>query len=382
MIKYFSCLILFLFPHLTQGEIIIRTFTRSKPVTVVFTPLSGDYFLSTAAEDSLLVKVNEPVIITRYNNKVIYKTIDGDSQVIDSVLFRPLSSEALFLLRAPGKKEAVKTLDGRLLIKSFPGSLLILNITETENYLPGVVRAEAGSRGPLEYFRTQAVVARTYAYRHDERHSLDGYNLCDDTHCQVYPGIISDSVIIKACSSTAGKVLVDKDSILIISAFHGNCGGQTASSKDVWVTEQPYLVSIADPYCTSANNSRWEKPVTAALWQGFLRSKGIDAVQYSQTITASSAQAKRTRYYMLAGKEIPNEDIRLAFNLKSSFFTVIPVADSVVIKGRGYGHGVGLCQDGARVMAARGKTFKEITLFYYPGTVITDIKNARKPERP
>ena len=82
----------------------------------------------------------------------------------------------------------------RLRVKSYPGSLQVLNITSVENYLPGVVRAEAGKYGPAEYFRAQAVVARTYIYRNIDRHELDGYNLCDDTHCQVYPGIITESL--------------------------------------------------------------------------------------------------------------------------------------------------------------------------------------------
>jgi stage II sporulation protein D len=85
---------------------------------------------------------------------------------------------------------------------------------------------------------------------------------------------------------------------------------------------------------------------------------------------------------MITDKTVSYEDIRIAFNLRSSFFTVIPSADSVVFKGRGYGHGVGLCQDGARVMASRGKSYQEITGFYYPGTAVIDVKFARKLIRP
>ena len=380
--KLLAALFLMLFPLTARAEITIRIFTRTKPSSAVFTPLAGNYYLKFSTFDSILVKPGEPVVITRFNSGVIFRTIAGKSLAADSISIRPVSDSQMFTLRAPGKNEAQKTLDGILRIKPFPGSLLILNITDIENYLPGVVSAEAGIRGPSEYFRTQAVVARTYVYRHEERHLLDGYNVCDDTHCQVYPGIISDSVIIKACQSTKDKVLVDKDSVLIISAFHGNCGGQTASSGDVWVTSQPYLVSVNDPYCGSAQNARWEKRIPGTEWQAFLRSKNIVPYQNPDPASVQQAQIKRSRYCIVYGNEIPSEDIRQAFKLKSSFFSLVPVADSALVKGRGYGHGVGLCQDGARVMASKGKNYAEITGFYYPGTIITDIKNARRPERP
>ncbi len=382
MIRYFLCLFLLIAPRIISGEIIVRIFSRSKPLSVVFTPSNGDYYLFVSSKDSLLVKVDEPLVITRFNAKVICRTLSGFSQVSDSLIIKPVTGWGLFNLRASGRNELSKMLDGSLVIKSYPGSLLILNTTDIESYLPGVVRAEAGGRGPSEYFRAQAVVARTYAYRHNEKHKLDGFNLCDDTHCQVYPGIITDSIIINACKSTEGKVLVDSDSTLIISAFHGNCGGKTAASSDVWVTPQKYLVSVSDPYCISAYNSKWEKRINSEVWNSFLASKGLSSPNINQSVVSAPEEVSRGRYCTLAGKEITKEDIRAAFSLKSSYFTVIPVADSALIRGRGYGHGVGLCQDGAKVMANKGKIYSEITSFYYPGTKVIDILYTRKPVSP
>jgi stage II sporulation protein D len=82
------------------------------------------------------------------------------------------------------------------------------------------------------------------------------------------------------------------------------------------------------------------------------------------------------------GKTISSEDIRLRFGLRSAWFTITAEADSIILNGRGYGHGVGLCQDGAKHMAEKKNTFETIIGFYYPGTIITNIKNARRPPRP
>ncbi len=84
----------------------------------------------------------------------------------------------------------------------------------------------------------------------------------------------------------------------------------------------------------------------------------------------------------VAGRHLTSEEIRLRFGLRSAFFTLTAATDSILVSGRGYGHGVGLCQDGARNMAEKKVTYDKIIGFYYPGTTITDIKNTRMPVRP
>ena len=376
-----TLLMVFLHPA-AASEISIRIFARTKPVTVVFTPDRGEYILSQGSSDNISLVAGETVAITRHDGKVIYRTYSGKSGVVDSLTFTPSSGTSLFRLRAPGKDEAEKTLDGVLKIKSFPGSLQILNITSVESYMPGVVRAEAGKYGPPDYFRAQAVVARTYVYRNLNRHELDGYNLCDDTHCQVYPGMISETPIIDACHFTAGQVLVDRDSMLIVAAFHGNCGGVTATSADVWLAAFPYLVSVNDPWCGYSASFNWNKSIPMADWNSFLRSKGIAKGEETALFSTAGSEPVRKMDRSVAGRHITSEEIRIRFGLRSAFFTLTPSGDSILARGRGYGHGVGLCQDGAKAMAEKKVTYDKITGFYYPGTRITDVKNARRPVRP
>ncbi|MCK7540744.1 MAG: hypothetical protein MZV63_62590 [Marinilabiliales bacterium] len=117
-----------------------RIFARTRPVTVVFTPDRGEYLLSDGLSGNIRVVAGETVAVTRHDGRVMYMTLSGKSGVADSLTFTPVTGNALFRVRAPGRDEAVKTLDGVLKVKSFPGSLQILNLTSMESYLPGVVQ--------------------------------------------------------------------------------------------------------------------------------------------------------------------------------------------------------------------------------------------------
>ncbi len=382
MTRVFITILIALFPLTARGELSVRIFARTKPVTVVFTPDKGEYLLSDGQHGDVRLLPGETVAVTRHDGRVIYMTLSGLYGLADSLTFTPAGSSAVFRLRAPARDEVVKTLDGMLKIKSFPGSLQIINVTSVESYMPGVVRAEAGKYGPPDYFKAQAVVARTYVYRNAGRHELDGYNLCDDTHCQVYLGLISELPIIEACRATAGKVLIDRDSMLIVPAFHGNCGGVTASSADVWLAGYPYLVSVNDPWCGYSASSVWKKNIAMNAWNSFLRSKGINPGEAGGLYSPSGSKPVRIMNRTVQGKSITSEEIRLRFDLRSAYFTLTPAGDTLTVSGRGYGHGVGLCQDGAKAMAEKRVTYDRIITFYYPGTFITDIKNARRPVRP
>lgn len=377
-----AAILLVLFPLVTLSQISIRIFARSKPSSLILTTVKGACILTDGAAGEVRLSQGETVAVIRYGDRVIYSTMSGIRGASDSLTFTPAASGTLFTVRAPGSSEPEKTLAGTLTVTSFPGSLRILNITTVEECLPGVVRAEAGKYGPSDYYRAQAVVARTYIYRNIDRHSLDGFNLCDDIHCQVYPGVVTDSVIVNACRSTSGLVLADRDSIMIEAAFHGNCGGETASSADVWLAGYPYLVSVKDPWCSYSASSTWKRSIARSEWNGFLRSKGIIPGTEGAIYSANAPAAGRITIRTVQGKSLWSEEIRLRFGLRSAYFTLSTAGDSILFSGRGYGHGVGLCQDGAKHMAERKMSYNRIISFYYPGTIITDVKNARRPARP
>jgi stage II sporulation protein D len=160
-----------------------------------------------------------------------------------------------------------------------------------------------------------------------------------------------------------------------MSAFHSNCGGETSSSEDVWLTGQPYLRSVNDPYCVTSRNATWRKSYPLDEWVSFLRKSG-----YKENADNPAAfnflQDSRLPDYKTGSFSLPLRTMRMDLNLRSTFFSVYSIGDSIILRGRGYGHGVGLCQEGAMVMALKGFKYSDIIAFYYYGVSISDIKNA------
>jgi stage II sporulation protein D len=262
-------------------------------------------------------------------------------------------------------------------LQCFPdlGTLLFINNSDVEKYISGVVMAEGGSGKSLEYFKTQAIIARTYMYKYFNKHIADKYNVCDNTDCQAFNGVSSDTLLNKAAMETKGLVILNRDSNLIECAFHSNCGGETSSSDDVWLLGQSYLKSVADPYCIISKNATWQKSFAINEWVDYLRKLG-----YKERVEDPSVfnfiQGSRLVNYKIGTFTIPLRTIRSDLNLRSTFFSVYAIGDSIVLKGKGYGHGVGLCQEGAMMMASKGFNYLSIINFYYSGVIISNVKNA------
>ena len=182
-------------------------------------------------------------------------------------------------------------------------------------------------------------------------------------------------MITDAASATRGLVILGPDSTLINAAFHSNCGGETVSSEDVWLTGQSYLKKVVDSYCSSSRNARWQKSFSITDWISYLKSSGFHN-EPSDLSMLNFKQTTRQKEYRLGTLSIPFNQIRTDLDLRSAWFSVGVEGDSIVLYGRGYGHGVGLCQEGAMVMASRGFDYQKIIKFYYTGVIISDIKNA------
>jgi stage II sporulation protein D len=212
-------------------------------------------------------------------------------------------------------------------------------------------------------------------YKYFDKHLNDRYNVCDNTHCQAFNGLSDDTLLNRAVLETKGQVILDKNNALIMSAFHSNCGGQTSSSEDVWLSGQPYLRSVKDPYCITSRNASWRKSFPVSDWVSFLKKSGYNENADDPSVF-NFLQDSRLPDYRTGSFSLPLRTMRIDLNLRSTFFSVYSDGDSVILKGRGYGHGVGLCQEGAMVMALKGFNYREIIGFYYYGVLISDIKNA------
>lgn len=358
------------------GQVKIRIFADQHASSAAFSVATGKYEIDIYDGKPVALSSGDPLILALYKGKIAVKIRDSRSFLCDSLNVRGLTGNDLFYFRVNGGGQIRKAYSGDLHCLPDLGILVFLNVTDTEKYIAGVVRTEGGTGRNIEYLKTQAILARTFLYRHMERHSIDRYHLCDNTHCQAFNGITSDPLITRAALETKGMVAIHTDSTLIISAFHSNCGGETSTSDNVWLSSHDHIQKVIDPYCTSSPNATWRKTIPLAEWVAYLGKSGYKPGS-GKAVSYSFPQLTRQSDYRIGTFAIPFNRIRNDLNLKSAFFSVQHAGNQIVLRGRGYGHGVGLCQEGAMVMAARGFNFKEIIRFYYPDASVADIRYAK-----
>ncbi|MDP3557346.1 MAG: SpoIID/LytB domain-containing protein [Bacteroidota bacterium] len=252
----------------------------------------------------------------------------------------------------------------------------IINDVVLDNYIGGVTEAEAGSRSNLEFYKVQAILARTFALTHINKHVAEGFSLCDQVHCQAYYGKPKDLTIFKAIEETKGKVVVDENLNLIVAAFHSNSGGQTANSEDVWGSRTSYLRSVSDSFSIKMPNAKWERRMLTDDWLTYLKLKHNVPTELAgaKSEALNFKQDQRKIFLECNNSRVPLKNIRSDLQLKSTFFSISEInKDSVLFKGRGYGHGLGMCQEGAMRMSKSGYNYIQILNFYYKNIQLIDL---------
>lgn len=357
-----------------KGTIRIGLVSLDNPLSLTVKICSGQYTVM-AGEKHFTLAGNDNILINSAGTKVLVTAAFKNSFLADSVVLQSSDPRAYFSIRNNlSQNFRPREYGGKLVIKPGGSCLLAVNEIDKEKYLRGVVQAEVGTKGNKEYFKTQALLARTYLYMHVNRHINEGYNICDDIHCQAYHGLSSLELINEAVEETSDLVLVNEDSMLIAAPFHSNCGGQTESSENVWLSALPHISNVIDPYCTFSRNARWKKEISLEEWVSYLSRYGY---QYQSRDELAFEQLSRELNYSAGSFSYPLTSIRKELGLKSAFFSVYLNEDTVSLEGRGYGHGVGLCQEGARVMSERGFEMQEIIGFYFRDLHIMDIDDVK-----
>jgi len=371
--------VLFLFAQLAQAQPInIGLFTATDKTKLSFVPENCHYLV-----------MGDDVCLDTLKTGVIYNVCKGpDSSVRLFSLHKqyPLgkeftitamdsTGELRFKAATPNGKD--KVFDGDFKFKIYKDELCVMNYIDLDTYIEAVIESESGLGHSLEYYKVQAVISRTYARSNAFKHvKEEGYNLCDHTHCQAYKHKgKANPLIVQAVRETKGVVMVDDSLILITASFHSNCGGQTANSETVWSKQLPYLRSINDTYCESQRNAHWQKQIPLNDWLSALKMYGMNTNDSSCRECAQSfTSAYRKNGITCNGKTVAFKTLRTHFKLKSAFFNVSMVdAHTVQLDGRGFGHGVGLCQEGAMKMAKNGKTYKEILNYYFTGVHVVNL---------
>ena len=358
-----------------RAQVKIKLFSDYSLQSVSVTVTEGRYEILKSNGENIGLSKNDRITITSLNGLLTVKP-DSAGGFNDSIItLKGETGKDVFALVIPGKKLVKRNYSGDLTCSAGKRSIVILNTCPSEDYISGVVLAEGGNKQNIEYYKAQSILARTYMFKYIEDNFGESDFLTDNTDCQVFFGITSDPAILKAAVLTKGQVILDRDKTVIECAFHSNCGGVTCSSGDVWLSHKPYLKSVTDPFCQNSKNAKWKKSISLDRWVNYVRKSGYIGKTEDPSVFSFSGQS-RSGSYLIGSFALPFTRIRTEMHLPSAFFTVKLKGDSVVLNGRGFGHGVGLCQEGAMMMARQGYTYTQIINFYYNGVIITDISKA------
>jgi SpoIID/LytB domain protein len=305
--------------------------------------------------------------------------------------------------------------------------LTVINDVSLEDYVTSVISSEMSASCPIELLKAHAVISRSWLcyprlhpesvgpgnvtlHRGDEiirwygREAHRDYDVCADDHCQRYQGITKahSQVVAQAVGATAGEMLKYAGKVCD-ARFSKCCGGLTEEYRTAWDDRNvPYLVSVPDTdesgqvYCDTEDRAllaeilpgfdqetrdfyRWEVRYSGNEIRELVRSRlgqdlgvvlALEPLQTGPSGRIIKLGIEGEFKSLVIGKELEIRRVLSRSHLYSSAFEVERAGTKFILKGKGWGHGVGLCQIGAAVMASRGKNYREILSHYYPGTGI------------
>ena len=311
------------------------------------------------------------------------------------------------------------------------GKITVINVVKLEDYLYGVVPLEMSTGWPVEALKSQAICARTYSASSIGRFESYGFDMTDTTLSQVYGGVnVEKSDCTQAVDETRGMI-VSFDGKIASTFYFATSHGQTLNVKDVWGSSgYPYLVSVDDSLQDNVipDKGAWKVTYTRGELNNLLARKGLNIGEITDIKTELNEQGAVLKL-ILTGTEgekvYQRESARNFFGLRSQVYTiekhssgnasmsvlsangtettpgntaVISASgitnlsdmkvltangiefkdssntfDSITINGLGYGHGIGMSQNGAKAMAKAGYTYEQIITHYFTGVEITQI---------
>jgi stage II sporulation protein D len=256
------------------------------------------------------------------------------------------------------------------------GRFDVVEQLDFEEYLYGVLPREMGPQWPIEALKAQAVVSRTYVLAN---RGSGRYDVASDVSSQVYGGFEDESPLAnQAVQETRGEVLVDKRGNPIQAFFHSSCGGRTETPQFVWNSSEvwDYFSSVKDSYCEADPYYHWKLDISASTLKARLARAGVKVGDIKKIKADKRSPSDRVTVFAIYGSkknaQLPGNRFRIAVGpetLRSTLLTDISKTRSGFhFEGRGWGHGVGLCQWGARGRALAGQRYTDIVQAYYPET--------------
>jgi stage II sporulation protein D len=271
---------------------------------------------------------------------------------------------------------------GKWTIDGQPHGLRVLLTLPSESYVIAALSGEAAPDEPMASLKAMAISMRTFALVNANRHQTEGFGLCDSTHCQALRLGKPRPEVEEAVRETAGETLWSGGQRAHVY-YTQHCGGMSETASAVWPEERAsYLAGQhTDPYCLRRSPAQWQTRIPLRQLDQIFHAQGWHTPSPATNIRVSQRDVTgRAELLQVTGQGAPAQlsassfrfavDRALGWNqMRSEWYSATVSGADLEIRGRGYGHGVGLCQAGAFEMATEGRSDREILSFYFPGTV-------------
>jgi stage II sporulation protein D len=311
--------------------------------------------------------------------------LQGGLQTSAGTTVKQLDLSGSFRMLASGPEQASDPQEasgaGKWTIAWQRDGLRVLLTLPSEDYVLAALNGEAAPDEPMASLKAMAISMRTFALFNANRHRAEGFGLCDSTHCQALRLGKARPEVERAVRETAGETLWFGAQRAHVY-YTQNCGGMSEPANAVWPGERASYLSgqHADPYCVRRSPAGWRARIALSQLSAIFQAQGwrtpspIEAIRVIRRSVGGRAELLE-----VSGRGAPASlsasSFRFAVNralgwnqLRSDWYEASVSGASLEIGGRGYGHGVGLCQAGAYEMAAEGHSEAEILRFYFPGT--------------
>ncbi len=356
-----------------------------------FSVLNDQTAPQTQITETRFNQTNIPISLELTNGRI---TIDDQAFANEKIIIFP---DDPYIFNLNGKDYRGKL---KLIVNPDGNSFDVINLVPPEPYLAGVVGAEMPGYWEPEALKAQAITARTYCFYIKKRFGANReWDMKQTAAHQVYRGLSAESAQIwQAVNETKGQVISCKQSDghedIFPAYYSSTCGGHTENSKNVFGDSFETLIGVPCPYCQDVAKPKFffwpmiqfdKADVTARLLQRYSQLKQLGEIT-NITVAGQSDYGEFSRLTKIkligsTGKSdfLRAEDFRLAIDptgrkLRSTICQIIKLSDKwAFFSGRGWGHGVGMCQCGAQGMARDGKSTKQILSYYYPGSKIKSI---------
>lgn len=325
----------------------------------------------------------------------------------------------LLQLRPNGTCKA-QAFRGTVELTAHGDTMSVVNVLSAEEYTAGVVPNETPAVYPQEALRTMAVIARTFGLSRRGYHKAKGFDVCNTVDCQVYGGFLTEWDSANHAVNATRNDVIEYEGRLADSTFHAVCGGVGEDVERVWPqppspflvggpdgpaplpdlsSEEAFTAFLEQPpdcYCSASPRFRWRETYTLPQLQDLFE-KSLPVTLPGAFHGLGTLRAVRVLERSLHGRVlklgiegtdgtyvVEKDRIRWLWSgglvgqggLQSTLFRIVPQTDGALLfAGGGWGHGVGMCQEGAAGMATRGQNYRAIIEHYYPHTMVAPLKS-------